>query len=50
MHDLVIRGGTIVDGSGRPPATGDVAIDGSPPWDGRRSLPESNRRATDHEK
>ena len=28
MHDLVIRGGTIVDGSGRPAATGDVAIEG----------------------
>ncbi len=28
MHDLVIRGGTIVDGTGGEPHTGDVAIDG----------------------
>src|SRR5215831_4266147 len=28
MHDLVLRGGTIVDGSGSPPREGDVAIDG----------------------
>ena len=28
MHDLVIRGGTIVDGSGGKPFIGDVAIDG----------------------
>jgi N-acyl-D-aspartate/D-glutamate deacylase len=27
-HDLVIRGGTIIDGTGQPSATGDVAIDG----------------------
>jgi len=26
MHDLVIRGGTIIDGSGAPARTGDVAI------------------------
>ena len=28
MHDLVIRGGTLVDGSGAPPRTADVAVDG----------------------
>jgi len=28
MHDLVIRGGTLVDGTGDAPRTGDVAIDG----------------------
>jgi N-acyl-D-amino-acid deacylase len=28
MHDLVIRGGTLVDGSGAPARTGDLAIDG----------------------
>jgi N-acyl-D-aspartate/D-glutamate deacylase len=28
MHDLVIRGGSIVDGSGAPAFTGDIAIDG----------------------
>ncbi len=28
MHDIVIRGGTIVDGTGAPRAAGDVAIDG----------------------
>ncbi len=28
MHDLVIRGGTLVDGTGRPAYTGDLAIDG----------------------
>jgi hypothetical protein len=28
MHDIVIRGGTILDGSGAPLFAGDVAIDG----------------------
>jgi len=28
MHDLVIRHGTIIDGTGRPRVVGDVAIDG----------------------
>ncbi|MEN8182938.1 MAG: amidohydrolase family protein [Myxococcota bacterium] len=29
MHDLVIRGGTLIDGSGAPARTGDLAIDGT---------------------
>ena len=28
MHDIVIRGGTILDGTGAPARTGDIAIDG----------------------
>src|SRR5215470_8880224 len=28
MHDVVIRGGTVVDGTGGPPTLADVAIDG----------------------
>mgnify|MGYP005721200025 FL=1 len=28
MHDLIIRGGTIYDGTGAPAYTGDIAIDG----------------------
>jgi hypothetical protein len=29
MHDIVIRGGTILDGTGANAFTGDVAVDGS---------------------
>jgi N-acyl-D-amino-acid deacylase len=29
MHDIVIRGGTIIDGTGKPAFTGDVAIAGA---------------------
>ena len=28
MHDLILRAGTVVDGTGAPPRTADVAIDG----------------------
>ena len=28
MHDLVVRAGTVVDGTGAPPRTADVAVDG----------------------
>jgi N-acyl-D-aspartate/D-glutamate deacylase len=29
MHDLIVRGGTVADGSGRPTIEGDVAITGN---------------------
>lgn len=45
MHDLVIRNGTIVDGTGAPRRTGDVAVDegriravGEVPSRGRREI------------
>src|SRR3984893_9870801 len=28
MHDIVIRGGTIIDGTGKAPFNGDLAIEG----------------------
>ena len=36
MHDIVIRGGTVIDGSGKPAFTGDVAIAGGRIVGGRR--------------
>jgi len=41
MHDIVIRGGTIVDGTGKAAFSGDVAIadGGSPGSAGSRDLP-----------
>ena len=32
VHDIVIRGGSVVDGSGAPARTADVAIDGIVGW------------------
>ena len=47
MHDLVIRGGTIVDGTGAEPFEGDVAIDGRPHRRGRRASPARGREELD---
>ena len=40
MHDLVIRGALIVDGTGGPARTGDIAADAakSSAWKARRAL------------
>lgn len=46
-HDVVIRGGTVIDGTGAPGVTADVALDGDriaeigPGLDGRRELDAS---------
>ena len=47
MHDIVIRGGTVIDGSGKPAFTGDVAIAGGRIVGGRRQAgtgPARHRR------
>jgi N-acyl-D-aspartate/D-glutamate deacylase len=53
MHDLVIRGGTVVDGSGAPARRADVAIDGERvtvvgevPDTGRREIDATGRVVT----
>jgi N-acyl-D-aspartate/D-glutamate deacylase len=40
MHDLVIRAGTIVDGTGHPAHRVDVAVRGGQIIEERRSAPE----------
>lgn len=53
MHDLVIRGGTVADGAGRPLVEADVAVEdaGSSPsgtshlWARRRSTPAARSTA-----
>ncbi len=46
QHDMVIRGGTIVDGSGQPRFVGDVAIDGE--WiSAVGTVPGKGRREVD---
>ena len=39
MHDLVIRGGTVVDGTGAAARTADVAVDGGPDHRSRQPSP-----------
>jgi N-acyl-D-amino-acid deacylase len=53
MHDLVIRNGTLVDGSGGPARTADIAIDGETitavgdvPGRGRREIDAAGRIVT----
>ena len=53
MHDIVISGGTIIDGTGAPRFTGDVAIDGDAHRRGRRqgragAAGDRRRRAAGH--
>jgi N-acyl-D-amino-acid deacylase len=52
-HDLVLRGGTVVDGTGAPPTPADVAVDGdrivavgAVPERGRRELDVDGRLVT----
>jgi N-acyl-D-aspartate/D-glutamate deacylase len=46
-HELIIRGGTVVDGTGAPPRTADVAIDGGVVTDVGNLGASSARRAID---
>src|SRR5207248_6653232 len=48
MHDIVIRGGTIIDGTGKPAFTGDLAIAGERPRRGRRQTWSGSARDQRH--
>jgi N-acyl-D-amino-acid deacylase len=56
MHDVVIRGGNVVDGSGAPAVTADIAIDGDRisavgrVGAGKRSLPHAQFMARCHQR
>jgi N-acyl-D-amino-acid deacylase len=47
MHDLIIRGGTVVDGTGSAPRTADVAVDGGVITEVGSLTGESARRTVD---
>src|SRR6476661_5083371 len=47
MHDVVIRGGTVVDGTGAPPVAADVAIDGERITAVAPQLDDAGRREID---
>ncbi len=48
MHELVIRGGTLVDGTGAPPRPADVAVDDGTHHRGRRARRARRRRGPPH--
>src|SRR6476661_2418032 len=47
MHDVVIRGGTVVDGTGAPPVAADIAIDGERITAVAPQLDDAGRREID---
>jgi N-acyl-D-amino-acid deacylase len=47
MHDVILRGGTLVDGTGSPPRTADVALDGDRITEVGQLSDETARREVD---